>query len=203
MFFNWTQNCCLILLCKHLLCWTGFILTFFFGISLQSLNDNRGAPLHFIMIDGTWSNSKAMVSRLQVCLWIFVIFWYWIFDKSSISGIDLQIVTARSVDQWVWFPFDYLVDHDSLPEEYSPCSWLAKQSSPWTYRWCSKAATNLCRLSFWFCAESWQQCGNWYMQERADVVWEGSGMPCVALSPDEFSSIHGLRWAIWFLGGLS
>jgi len=59
----------------------------------DSLND-RGAPLHFILIDGTWSNSKAMVSRLQ---------------------------------------------------------------------------------------------------ERADVVWEGSGMPCVALSPDEFSSIHGLR----------
>ena len=55
-----------------------------------------------------------------------------------------------SVDQWVWFPFDYLVDHDSLPEEHFPFSWLAKRSSPWVDRWCSKAATNLCRLFFEF-----------------------------------------------------
>lgn len=56
--------------------------------------DVKLKPLHFIMIDGTWSNSRAMVSRLQ---------------------------------------------------------------------------------------------------ERASSVWEGSGMPCLSLSPDEFSSIHGLR----------
>lgn len=133
----------------HFLCWTGFTLTYFLGMPLQSLND-RGAPLHFILIDGTWSNSKAMVSRLQVCLWILVIFWYWIFEKSLISGTDSQILTAMSVNQWVWFPFDYLVDHGSLPEEHSPFSWLAKRSSPWVDRWCSKAATNLCRLCFEF-----------------------------------------------------
>lgn len=31
------------------------------------------------------------------------------------------------------------------------------------------------------------------LQERASTVWEGSGLPCLSLSPDEFSSIHGLR----------
>lgn len=151
IFFNWTKKWCLILLCKSFCIFYVWLalLTYFLGMPLQSLND-RGAPLHFILIDGTWSNSKAMVSRLQVCLWILVIFWYWIFEKSLISGTDSQIVTAMSVNQWVWFPFDYLVDHGSLPEEHSPFSWLPKRSSPWVDRWCSKAATNLCRLFFEF-----------------------------------------------------
>lgn len=81
---------------------------------------------------------------------IIVLYWYWIFEKISISGTDSQILTAKSVDQWVWFPFDYLVDHDFLPEEHSPFSWLARHSSPLVDRWCSKAATNLCRLFFEF-----------------------------------------------------
>jgi DTW domain-containing protein YfiP len=38
------------------------------------MKDFQLQPLNFIMIDGTWSNSKAMVSRLQVLSGTLILF---------------------------------------------------------------------------------------------------------------------------------
>ncbi|KAG0607997.1 hypothetical protein M758_8G070200 [Ceratodon purpureus] len=75
---------------------------------------------------------------------------------------------------------------------------VSKLSAPQGYNEEARETTEDCQLqplNFIMIDGTWSNSKAMVsrLQERASAVWEGRGMPCLALSPDEFSSIHGLR----------